>query len=121
VAALLDLGIPVDAPFVEGDGYWDETPNSLAIHVAAWRGRSAVVRLLISRGSPVDRPDLKGRTPLALAIKACVDSYWTARRTPESVEALLDAGADVTGAPYPTGYAAVDELLKARGRRDGAP
>lgn len=116
VACLLELGVDVAAPFTEGDGYFDEAPNSLAIHVAAWRGRPAVVRLLIQRGSPVDRPDAKGRTPLMLAIKACVDSYWTERRSPESVQALLGAGASVTGAPYPSGYPDVDELLRAAGR-----
>ncbi len=48
-------------------------------------------------------------------MKACVDSYWTYRRTPQSVRALLDAGAAVSGVPYPSGYAEVDELLKAHG------
>ncbi len=32
-------------------------PESLAIHVAAWRGFPAVVQLLIEAGSPVDVPD----------------------------------------------------------------
>jgi ankyrin repeat protein len=116
VARLLDLGVDVAAPFTEGDGYWDEPKNSLAIHVAAWRGCTPVVRLLIERGSPVDLPDAKGRTPLALAVKACVDSYWTETRSPESVRALLDAGAAAAGAPFPSGYREVDELLRQRGR-----
>jgi len=47
-----------------------------------------------------------------LAVKACVDSYWTNRRSPESVEALLRAGASVKGIDFPSGYAEVDELLK---------
>ena len=46
------------------------------MHVAAWRANHATVRLLIERGSPIDVPDGKGRTPLALAVRACVDSYW---------------------------------------------
>ena len=54
----------------------------------------------------------KGRTALALAVKACVDSYWTWRRTPESVRALLDAGASVGGIEVPSGYDEVDILLR---------
>lgn len=117
VGQLLDLGVPVDAPFVEGDGYWGIAPGSLAIHVAAWRGQSAVVRLLLERGSPVDIADASGRTPLALAVRACVDSYWTELRTPESVQALLAAGAAADRVPFPSGYAEVDELLR-RHRRE---
>jgi len=75
------------------------------------------VKLLIARGTPVDALDGKGRTALALAVRACVDSYWTQRRTPESVEALLGAGASVRAAEYPSGYVEVDELLKAHGAR----
>jgi ankyrin repeat protein len=111
VGHLLDLGVDVAAPFTAGDGYFDEPTNSLAIHVAAWRARPAILKLLIARGSPVDRPDAKGRTPLALAVKACVDSYWTERRSPESVDALLRAGASASGVPVPSGYREVDELL----------
>lgn len=112
VRQLLDLGVPIDAPFVEGEGYFDVAPNSLAIHVAAWRANHSTLRLLIDRGSPIDRPDGKGRTPLALAVRACVDSYWTRRRTPESVKALLDAGASMKGVMFPSGYGVVDDLLR---------
>jgi len=35
VACLLDLGLDVAAPFIEGDGYFDIAPYSLAMHVAA--------------------------------------------------------------------------------------
>jgi ankyrin repeat protein len=117
VRQLLDLGVDVAAPFAEGDGYFGEPQGSLAIHVAAWRAQPAIVTLLLERGSPADRPDPKGRTPLALAIKACVDSYWMSRRTPESVHALLRAGASVhgTGVRFPSGYAEIDDLLRRYG------
>ena len=115
VQALLDLGVPVTAPFAAGDPYYGEPKGSLAIHVAAWRGCPEVVRLLLERGSPADEPDALGRTPLALAIKACVDSYWTERRTPESIAALLAAGASVRGLAFPTGYDAADLLLRRHG------
>jgi ankyrin repeat protein len=116
VRQLLDLGVPVDTLFQDGDGYYDIAKNSTALHVAAWRARHATLKLLIERGSPVGAQDGKGRTPLFLAVRACVDSYWKDRRSPESVKALLDAGASVSGVTYPSGYAEVDELLKAHGR-----
>ena len=111
VRHLLDLGVAVGALFKEGDGYWDIAPNSTALHVAAWRARHATVKLLLERGAAVDARDGRGRTPLALAVRACVDSYWIGRRSPESVEALLHAGAPVSGVAVPSGYAEVDALL----------
>jgi ankyrin repeat protein len=93
VRRLLDLGVDVGARFEEGDVYWDVAKDSTALHVAAWRARHATVRLLIERGAPVNVADGKGRTPLALAERARVDSYWTNLSSPESVEALLRAGA----------------------------
>lgn len=111
VRLLLDLGVDVRALLDDGDVYWDLAKNSTALHVAAWLARHDTVKLLIDRGAPVNAIDAKGRTALALAVRACVDSYWTRRRSLESVEALLAAGANVTGVPYPCGYAEVDELL----------
>src|SRR5204863_236797 len=67
---------------------------------------------LIEGGAPIDAKDGRGRTALALAVRACVDSYWTYRRTPEAVRALLEAGASVSGVAVPSGYAEVDELLR---------
>ena len=115
IRLLLDLGVDVAAPFAEGDGYFDVAPDSLALHVAAWRANHSTVRLLIERGAPIDRPDGKGRTPLSLAVRACVDSFWTDRRRPDSVKMLLDAGASVRSVLFPSGYADVDALLAARG------
>jgi ankyrin repeat protein len=70
------------------------------------------VKLLIERGSPVNARDAKGRTPLMLAVRACVDSYWKWRRTPEHVKALLDAGATIDEIEIPCGYDDVDKLLR---------
>jgi ankyrin repeat protein len=112
VRHLLDLGVDVAALYKEGDLYFDIAKDSTALHVAAWKSRPLTVRLLIERGAPIDPLDGKGRTPLALAVRACVDSYWTDRRTPESVEALLRAGASPNKVEYPSGYAEVDELLR---------
>jgi ankyrin repeat protein len=111
VQLLLELGVPVDARY-DGDPYFDIAKNSTSLHVAAWKAWPKTVKLLIERGANVNAQDAKGRTPLMLAVKACVDSYWTNRRSPESVEALLHAGASVSGVEFPCGYDEVDALLK---------
>jgi ankyrin repeat protein len=111
VRHLLDCGISPGAVYEQGDPYFDIARNSTALHVAAWRGWPEVVTELIGRGAPVDAVDGKGRTALVLAVKACVDSYWTARRSPDSVRALLGAGASSAGIAIPSGYDEVDALL----------
>ena len=110
VRNLLDLGVPVDARYA-GDGYFDLAPGGLALHAAAWFLRADIVQLLLERGSPVDPTDAKGRTPLQLAVRACVDSYWSARRTPEPARLLVKAGASLEGIQLPTGYAELDAVL----------
>lgn len=109
---LLDLGVSVDSVYREGDGYFDITENSTALHVAAWRARPEVVKELIARGALINATDAQGRTALQLAVKACVDSYWTDRRSPDSVRALLEAGASSEGIKHPTGYDEIDRLLQ---------
>ena len=111
IELLLNLGVPVDALY-DGDPYFDIAKDSTALHVAAWKAWPKTVKLLIERGGNVNAQDAKGHTPLMLAVKACVDSYWTNRRSPESVEALLRAGASIGGVDFPCGYAEVDELLQ---------
>ncbi len=111
VQNLLDLGVPVDALY-DGDPYFDIAKDSTALHVAAWKAWPKTVKLLIERGANVNAQDAKGRTPLMLAVKACVDSHWTNRRSPESVEALLKAGASISGIEFPCGYDEVDALLQ---------
>jgi ankyrin repeat protein len=115
VRHLLDLGVDVRSRHAQGNSYLGVAENSTALHVAAWLAWHATVQLLVARGAAVDEPDGKGRTPLALAVRACVDSYWTRRRSPESVSALLEAGASVRDVAFPSGYAPVDDLLKAHG------
>ena len=116
VARLLDLGVDVNARY-GGDGYFDIAPGSTALQVAAWKAWPAPVLVLIARGADVEATDSRGRTPLMLAVRACVDWSWTERRSPASVDALLRAGASVRNVPYPSGYAEVDALLAARGSR----
>jgi len=69
------------------------------------------VSTLIAAGTDVHARDGHNRTALQLAVKACTDSYWKYRRKPDSVAALLAAGATMDGIDLPTGYDAVDQLL----------
>ena len=115
VRQLLDLGVDVNARHAEGDLYFGVATNSTALHSAAWRSRPATVKLLLERGALVEATDANGRTPLVLAVRACVDSYWTEWRTPDSVSALLAAGASTAGVAFPSGYDDVDELLRMAG------
>jgi len=111
VRQLLDLGVPVDARY-DGDPYFGIPSNSTALHVAAWKAYPKVVSLLIDRGAPVNAVDDKEQTPLMLAVRACVASYWMRRRSPDSTAALLRAGARTAGVQFPSGYREVDELLE---------
>jgi len=110
VGHLLNLGLAVDGIYM-GDGYFAIAPFSTPLHVAAWKGHSSVVGLLVARGANVNARDGAGRTPLMLAVKACVDSYWMNRRTPDSVRVLLEAEATKDGLVVPCGYDEVDALL----------
>jgi len=70
------------------------------------------VKELIARGAPINALDGKARTALQLAVKATVDSYWKRRRTTESIEALLAAGATLDGVEIPCGWDEADAVLR---------
>jgi ankyrin repeat protein len=112
VQCLLALGISPEALWLEGDPYWELSQGSTALHVAAWRAHHDVVRTLIAAGTPVSALDGRNRTALQLAVRACTNSYWKYRRRPDSVAALLAAGAATDGIELPTGYDAIDDLLR---------
>jgi ankyrin repeat protein len=112
VRQLLDIGVNVNSPYKTGDGYFGIPAGSLPIHIASWLNHPRIVQVLIEKGSLVDTPDKNGQTPLALAVRACVDSYWAYRRSPDSIQALLNAGASTESIPYPSGYQEVDSLLR---------
>jgi ankyrin repeat protein len=90
---LLDLGFDPGARREEPPWRRGET----ALHVASWRGRASVVRLLIERGAPLEAKLASGETPLDLALRALVEqSEWTPNdHSIEIAEALIDAGAEL--------------------------
>jgi hypothetical protein len=105
VKLMLDLGLPVAHP-ENSHGY---TP----LHNAAWQGSGDLVELLIARGHPVNiRDPGHSATPLQYALHDCL----VVKRHPEGefariIKLLLEAGSSVAGIKYPTGDAAVDEVL----------
>jgi ankyrin repeat protein len=111
VRLMLDLGFPV-AQVENRHGY-------SALHNAAWSGNAPLVDLLIARGAPVDLTDPRfNATPLGYAIYDCA----VEKRHPEGefakvAESLLKAGSPMTAWNYPTGDAAVDEVLARYGAK----
>lgn len=84
-----------------------------AVHWAANRGRLDTLRTLIALDAPLETVNMHGMTALGTAV-------WSAVHEPrpqhlEIVTALLDAGANIDGAGYPSGHAEIDQLLRSRG------
>jgi len=83
-------------------------------HWAADRGQRAVVERLIQAGAPLETRNSYGGTVLGCAV-------WSATRAPRPehpaiLTALLEAGACVAAARYPSGSETVDALLRRYGR-----
>src|SRR4051812_3712784 len=107
VKLMLDLGFPAAHP-ERSHGY---TP----LHNAAWAGSGELVELLIARGHPVDiRDPAYNATPLGYALHDClVEKRHPEGEFPRVVKALLEAGSPLQDVKYPTGDAAVDDVLRA--------
>jgi ankyrin repeat protein len=93
VRLMLDLGFDVGAQRTDPPWATGET----ALHVAAWRGRQAMVKLLIERAAPLEATHGSGATPLDVVLRALVEqSEWTPNEhSIEIAHALLDAGARI--------------------------
>jgi hypothetical protein len=82
-------------------------------HWAANRGNLETVRVLIAQGCPLEEPSSYGGTVLGSAVWAAL--HETQPDHLAIIEALLQAGASVDGADYPSGDKAVDQLLQRYG------
>lgn len=103
---MLEAGFPLDST---------SQHMGTAFHWAAWHGSAALVRKMIGRGVDLEnRRNEFGATPLGWAMHGSLNGWYKERGDyPNTVEALLDAGAKV---PENTGAsAAVFTVLKERG------
>jgi hypothetical protein len=82
-------------------------------HWAANRGQLHTVEALIARRLPMEVRNSYGGTVLGGTVWASVHEPRPAH--PAIIEALLAAGADVREAEYPSGSAAVDQVLQRYG------
>jgi hypothetical protein len=86
-----------------------------AVHWAANRGNLETVALLIARQAPLEIENMYGGTVLGCTV-------WSAIHEPRPdhvgiIEALLEAGANVDAAEYPSGNKRVDEVLLRHGAK----
>ena len=82
-------------------------------HWAANRGQLHTVKMLVARKLPMEVRNAYGGTVLG-------GTTWAAVHEPKPshvaiIQVLLEAGADVSGAEYPSGNAEVDRLLRLHG------
>lgn len=109
VELLLDRGVDPGARGTQG---------FTAAHWAAFHGHMDVLRLLLSRNAPLEARNSYGGTVLGLAVWAAV--HRTDSPTvdyPLVVRELLEGGARVEAARFPSGSTAIDELLSSYGAR----
>ena len=88
-----------------------ENSGQTALHLAAHHGELEIVKLLIKRGAPLEAKNSYGGTILGQTTWSCMHTGYRVDYAP-IVETLLEAGADVRQADYPTGNERVDELLR---------
>lgn len=85
-------------------------------HYAASSGHLDIVKLLIERKVPKEVRNMYGGTVLGQAVWSAINEA-----RPDHVgiiEALLDAGAKIDEAGYPTGNERIDEVLRRHGAKE---
>ena len=84
------------------------------LHQAVLGCHADLMRFLIDRGAPLEIRNRFGGTVLGQAVWSLINSEHGERYIP-AIQMLVDAGASVEEAGYPTGNARVDRLLERRG------
>jgi len=115
------LGRTSDAAFLLNKGVDPLAGDNTGLngfHYAAWHGHLDTVKLLVERKVPLEARNMYGGTVLGSALDA-------AENRPRSdhvaiIKALLDAGANIDEAGYPTGNYRIDELLRRHGAKHSA-
>lgn len=91
-----------------------ENTGQTALHLAAHHAELEIVKLLIARGAPLEAKNCYGGTVLGQATWSCMNSGLDVDYVPV-IEMLLQSGANVLGADYPTGNERIDEVLRRHG------
>jgi len=107
VEFLLDKGVDLRA---------GENTGQTALHLAAHRGQLEIIKLLLRHGAPLEARNVYGGTALGQATWSVLNGEPDIDFVP-SIQVLLTAGANVEEADYPTGNAAVDEVLRRHGAK----
>ena len=87
-----------------------------ALHWAVNRGQLEVVRLLLRSDVPLELRSMYEGTALGTAVWSAVHEPRPAH--PQIIEELLQAGAQVADAGYPSGNPAIDSILQRHGAAD---
>jgi ankyrin repeat protein len=107
VEFLLDKGVDLRA---------GENTGQTALHLAAHRGQVEIVRLLLKHGAPLEARNMFGGTVLGQASWSAMNGEPDIDFAPV-IEVLLEAGAKIEEADYPTGSAVVDDILRRHGAK----
>ncbi len=112
------LGRTSDAAFLLEKGVDPLAGNNTGLngfHYAASSGHLDVVKLLIEWKVPLEVTNMYGGTVLGQAVWSAINEARADHIA--IVEALLDAGANIDEAGYPTGNERVDEVLRRHGAK----
>ena len=112
------LGRTSDAEFLLNKGVHPLAGDNTGLngfHYAVWHGHMDIVKLLIERKVPLEVRNMYGGTVLGCALDGAINEPKVDHVA--IIEALLDAGANINEADYPTGNERMDVVLKRHGAK----